>query len=288
MSVTASLQDLLSIEINTIKKAGMSARRPPTFPWQLMEIINSYADYLEELGISIGLVNTTDEALFGLQNTKTDTALTNKLNKLDKLDNQEKVETLQDKVLQSKDAYIKKRLTDKKTGLNDGVTNGWTTFDKLRVLAKHAYEIIDVNEEQRIMLMRIRRNCDLIKAILRNLQDTKKLEGFINVTESQLVDQLLKTQPSFDNMQLSQITTVRKIWEIGTESVLIQTVIQAEGDVITRITPSLIDNRNIAEMREALLNVHKSSTDMGLTHWKNLIGVVIDLVGQIGKSIIGK
>ncbi|MGZ8181514.1 MAG: hypothetical protein ACXWT1_06120 [Methylobacter sp.] len=285
-SAKEALEDLLSIEINTIRKAGMTARRPPMFPWQLKEIIDSYTHYLEKLGICTDLVKTPDSVLFGIKGEE----LTKELEKIDKPDENGKLYSLEDKVKQSKEEYLKladiNSRSDKDT---DTVTNGWTTFEKLRILAKQAYngnipgiEIKD--EELRIMLVRIRRNCDLIKAILKDLEKKENgLKDFINVDEEKLIENLQdeKMQLNFKNVQLSQITTVRKIWEIGIESVLIQTVIQAEGDVITRITPDLVDRQNIAEMREAMLTVHRNTMDIGLLHWKNLIGVVLELASKI-------
>jgi hypothetical protein len=166
------------------------------------------------------------------------------------------------------------------------ITNDWSTFDKIRIVAKYAYvEQMIVDEEQRIMLIRIRRNCDHIKGILRKLGRNEKLKNFINVDDDQLNKNLQNESFSIEELEFDHITTVRKIWEIGTESVVIQTVIQVEGDVITRITPQLMDKQYTDEIRNILFTVHRNSMDVGLSHWKNLIGIVIELVKNLSPKL---
>lgn len=277
-NILEKLDDLLSIEINTIRKAGMSARRPPIFPWQLMEIIDIYLHYLEGLQICTDFIKTPNQNLFNEKELK-------KLEQDDADNNW--WHYLEQKVLEpeNKAKFIRTKQTD--TFSESGnekrfITNDWSTFDKIRIVAKYAYaEQMIVDEEQRIMLIRIRRNCDLIKGILRKLSGKKKLKNFINVDDDQLNKNLQNEPFSIEELDFDHITTVRKIWEIGTESVVIQTVIQVEGDVITRITPQLMDKQYSDEIRNALFTVHRNSMDVGLSHWKNLIGTLIELVKNL-------
>jgi hypothetical protein len=286
-SAKESLEDLFSIEINTIKKEGMSAQRPPILPWQLKGIVDCYTNYLESIGVCTDLVKIPDSMLFKLRGND----LAAELEKFDKRDANDRLYCFENQLIAVHgDKFFTKQVPREESSIMidpDNVTNGWTTFEKLRILSKHAYNDqstgVTLEDEQRIMLVRIRRNCEHIKAILRNIAKNPKngLNGFINITERELIEKLQEKQPNFANVQLNQITTIRKIWEIGTETVLIQTVIQVEGDVITRITPQLIDDHALSDIRETLFNAHRSSIDVGLTHWKNLIGIVQELARKI-------
>jgi len=264
LDVREAFEDLLTIEINIIEKHGMTARKQPSFPWQLMEIISTYSRYMEQRGICVELVNRPD-AEVGLSTKNFEIA--------------EAAST----------PYLKAKPKNGAVLDEERVTNGWTTFEKIRVLAKAAYkhEIDGLkikDEEQRIILQRIRRNCDHIKNILMQLQNGKNngLKEFVNLTEAQLIAKTNKGIPcGFRNVPFSYLTTVRKIWEVGVETVLMQTVVQAEGDIITRISPRMADMQIHADLREAMLGLHRSSMDVGLSHWKNMIEIILKLASKL-------
>lgn len=66
---------------------------------------------------------------------------------------------------------------------------------------------------------------------------------------------------------------IRKLWELGTERVLVQTVIQIEGDVTNRISPALAGGA-----RPHVLDVHQKGVETSLKMWGNLVGVAKELV----------
>jgi hypothetical protein len=76
---------------------------------------------------------------------------------------------------------------------------------------------------------------------------------------------------------------IRKIWEIGTEAILAQTVIQIEGDVTNRISPAVAEPRN-----EYILDIHQRGIDTSLKMWANMVtaarALVGDFVGLFGRS----
>jgi hypothetical protein len=72
---------------------------------------------------------------------------------------------------------------------------------------------------------------------------------------------------------------IRKIWEVGIESVLVQTVIQIEGDVTNRLSP-----RIVAGNRVHLLDVHQRGVETSLKMWGSLIGVAESLIKLLGRS----
>ena len=63
-----------------------------------------------------------------------------------------------------------------------------------------------------------------------------------------------------------EVLVVRKAWEVGTETILMQTVAQLDGDFVTRVQPG-----RIAEQDDALHALHRSSTAGALQHWQFLV-----------------
>lgn len=77
-------------------------------------------------------------------------------------------------------------------------------------------------------------------------------------------------------MKHSELVLVRKIWEVGTEVIAMQTTIQVDGDVITRLNPNYLDDK----VYQKLSDYHKGGVDMALTYWGNLITIAKDLLGR--------
>jgi hypothetical protein len=72
---------------------------------------------------------------------------------------------------------------------------------------------------------------------------------------------------------------VRKIWEVQTELVLMQSMIQLEGDVVTRFSPLTSEKHN-AQVIEIHQQAIKTSTQM----WS----VMIEAVGSLANVLIGR
>ena len=68
---------------------------------------------------------------------------------------------------------------------------------------------------------------------------------------------------------------IRKAWDIGTEVVVMQTVAQLDGDIITRISPE-----RTGPMHESVRTTHQELIATSLTHWRELFQTVALLAGQ--------
>ena len=79
---------------------------------------------------------------------------------------------------------------------------------------------------------------------------------------------------------LKQRLLIRKMWELGTEEVVMQTCISLDGDVVTRIDPQLLAKP--AELREVLLGVHRESTSVSIRFWSALVSTATNLLGGLG------
>ncbi len=83
-----------------------------------------------------------------------------------------------------------------------------------------------------------------------------------------------------EDLELSpdEITQIRKIWEIGTQQVLLQTVIQIDGDMTSYITKQFVSYPE--EVRSMLLGIHNQSINSATGFWKSLFSTVTELVGS--------
>ncbi|MCP4697499.1 MAG: hypothetical protein GY862_11695 [Gammaproteobacteria bacterium] len=77
-------------------------------------------------------------------------------------------------------------------------------------------------------------------------------------------------------LDAAQITLLRKIKEIGTARVMLQTVIHADGDVTTRIAERLVYKPN-----QTLFNLHNQSVDHAVSFWTGLVELITKLAGSL-------
>ncbi|ANQ49376.1 hypothetical protein MY04_2002 [Flammeovirga sp. MY04] len=97
--------------------------------------------------------------------------------------------------------------------------------------------------------------------------------------------QEMNTVPNLE-LDTDQITAIRKAWELGTQQVLLQTVVQIDGDVTSYLTPKFVHLP--PELRNMVMNFHQSSTNEATAHWSSLFKVLADLTGQAFSSLFGK
>lgn len=80
-----------------------------------------------------------------------------------------------------------------------------------------------------------------------------------------------------------ELVLLRKIWEIGVEVVAMQTVIQVDGDVMTRIHPNYLSDHY-----KVLHDYHNEGVGISLRYWKDLVNVAKDLVIAVTQGITGR
>jgi hypothetical protein len=133
-----------------------------------------------------------------------------------------------------------------------------------------------VQGERRVVLLRrIMRNCDQLKGLLETLG--KRGEN----VEGDFTRQKIEEDNTDDmNLQPDQRVLLRKIWEIGTEEIAIQTVAQIDGDVVTRIQPLYATPEY-----QALQRMHHDSTEMSLRLWKDLMATFVALFQSLVKGL---
>ena len=88
---------------------------------------------------------------------------------------------------------------------------------------------------------------------------------------------ILKRAPDFD-FTPEALIKVRKIWEVGTDRVLMQTVVQLDGDIITRLQVGRETQKD-----RWLHEIHKDTVNLGMANWQFMVNTLASLVKSIFK-----
>ncbi len=235
--------DLLNIEVSIIVKPGMTARKMPQPVHALLDIIGDYDSYLCIVG--------------------------NELNRAWPLstDNpvqvRPSVEPSDTKKPHPRTGWDGKLTTPLETASVDDVVST-AIFDRLRERAVEAEAVYrhtlgrpDARPSERgVTLKRIFRNCDQLKGILERPAVAAVVGDGIGRDASPAPDLHLTSD---------EIITLRKVWEVGTETVVMQSVAQLDGDIITRIQQGRESTSD-----QAIHQLHRQSLESALEHWKFL------------------
>jgi hypothetical protein len=250
--------DLLNLEINTIiKKKMMTARKAPSPPHVLLDIAGQYEDQMKD---------PPDEDGFGMR------------------------------VL-----VAKKQAEEEggdwiwKAGDPGRPTVSSQSFHNLYVTARYKVEASfdtsvgfrkdtptpRLNDSQKTILDRIRKSSVEIADILKRLEDSQEEGWAVGMTRSQ-VNVAARDEANLGKPGVAltdqEWMRIRKIWEIGVEEVVMQTVIQLDGDVVTRI------NRTFAGPAHAhLWKAHLDGTKVAMDSWHFLV----DTVGRFLSAAVG-
>lgn len=71
-----------------------------------------------------------------------------------------------------------------------------------------------------------------------------------------------------------ELVMIRKIWELGTEVIAMQTIVQLDGDVITRLDPYYMNEKKYPRLHD----YHNEALNVALKHWSDLVSVASSLI----------
>jgi len=171
--------------------------------------------------------------------------------------------------------------------LPEGVLPGSPeSFKVIKEIAKDKidkYKEID-NPDDKADLWMLYRIKDSSKTILSLFEDIKGRQGksFNNNfwDESKSVKDIRAWLP----FSPEQLGLIRKIWELGVEEIAMQTVIQLDGDVVTRVIPKYAN-----EKHKGLHDLHNQGITTSIKFWKTLVDIVKDVITSIlGMLGLGK
>lgn len=316
--------DLLNVEVNTIVKHSMTAAKMPTLPFALLDIAQLYGEALARFGVDTSHYMAKSNAscwaaIAGAKLVREDswsheteqTTYERACVQLWERDHGRGGKpSAQDLFNYALDLWPAlgappgtkpPKLLDVPTQFPmAGVRNGWDTFERLRIAAHEAIENIH-DDQDRVITSRIISSCSHMKYVVQRLQqhpeqvEAKRswmqrdggyaqLDELIPKTRRELLSSTQRGKRIPQPLTPEELAFVRKAWEVGCESVVAQTVVQLDGDVVTRISDRLLDG-TFAAHREAILAAHQRSIDMGLEHWRSLVQVAIDLVTKVLRAL---
>lgn len=177
-----------------------------------------------------------------------------------------------------------------------GVTNGWDSFERLRIAAMTAAP--SLAGERATLVVRIVGATNRLKFLVQKLEqrgdpppaerrwfrrrrrpgpDVAAVAEMIPKTRDALLvgDLRHKRFPQLLHERESRV--LRKIWELGDDHVLVQTSVQLDGDVVTRISRHLLAE---TEAPRELLDAHQRGVDVGIKNWRALVDAAIELVDR--------
>jgi hypothetical protein len=295
-------QDLVTIEVNTIESTEISGRKMPSFSHALIDIAQKYADFMS--GPAVGLkLDAFASAFRSKGRTETDTRfkIESPIDIKQRTAFREQGGEALDEEMSDIMKEIKPKYEAGGTQYTVRLTNGWETFELLRWAANKTIAsaaskdrvdrvpgrqaegsalirdgILKIDRSTRGILWRIARNCDQLKVVTDELQRDKDSKAFMGMTRRELVNCKAPLKP----VSPQHLTRIRKAWDLGTDTIVLQTVVQLDGDITFRARPYLL-----REGRSPLLEAHERATSAGLDHWQNLFklvfSLIIDKIGRI-------
>lgn len=69
---------------------------------------------------------------------------------------------------------------------------------------------------------------------------------------------------------------IKRLFDLGTENVVMQTRFGLDGDVVTRVEENFA-----SKPKQLIIDIHDRHTDLSLKYWKHLVGLVQDIVTKI-------
>ncbi len=253
---------LLTLEVNTIEKPNMSAEKMPELPLALHGIVADYATYLAERGfpVSDGLLAAASARLVGQSREPAEVTLA---------------------------AWPKPGDV-----ASAALTNGAETFDALQWAAHCALtrpgapRAVGFSPAELAVLDRIRANSRQLREVALSLAQIfvrpAPLQPLFGATIGAVTAGLLAEPRPVLRIPTDIALMVRKAWDIGTESVLFQTVMQVDGDVVLRVAP-----QPESEKRAFFADLHRGAVEIGVRQWRTLFDLARELLGDIGKALFG-
>jgi hypothetical protein len=167
--------------------------------------------------------------------------------------------------------------------VSDRLTISLETFDRLRWAAKWALGAAarptPLPAAKRTLLDRIINNGDAIKEMFRRF-DAGFNKQFLGKTRAGLVG--LAIAPATYAIPTDDLILLHKMWNIGLEEIVAQTVVHVTGDVTTRVQEAVCHAGS-----EAVFSIHRQSIDVSVASGKSLLDAVREIAGTAVGALLG-
>ena len=279
-------RDLLVMEVSTIDSDSITGRKMPWFPHALIDILNKYVDWFVivrnlKMGTILALPGPITPDLFvelSNKNEDSDTSITNGWKTIEQI-----------------------RRTAK-----------WIADDQLM----QKINMKPLNHFEKGIALRIRRNCDQLKPIIvrfraieswqpyllceKGLQKTDQTQtdtgsatnwskfrevdhGLTRTGISKALEKSSSKGGSTAVLDADTATRLRKIWELGTDRIIAQTLVHIDGDTITRFQRDVQE-----EDRTYYLGIHNQGVHTAVMQWKTLFDAFAKLIEGAASRIFGR
>lgn len=267
-------RDLLTLEINTILKDTMTAEPMPPWPHAVLSLVREYAGFLASQGWPVMRYLTCEPASWAELPERATTP--------------RPWQVLEPRVVELDRAALRLDLR---------------TVDRMRWAAcgcSLALQVQDGRATQATIADRIVGNCDELKSILERaggtlastdfrwapaLTATRETldagtapEGPTRTDLIALLGDAARAERVIGALDIRDTATLRKMWEVGIEEVVAQTVVQLDGDVVTRFRRAFDAPGHGAPVMEA----HRMGVDVALSSWRHLVETALRLIRPLG------
>lgn len=234
--------DLLTIEVNTIIKPCMTARKMPPPPVALLDIVTLYSGYLAQVSTELTVEGVSENVQPVPPEKNGKGAFFNTYNDAEQLE---------------------KLIAERGIGGDDQEEGDWATT--------------------RVILRRISHYSHLIYNILDDLERTCKSKSGLNWWNASKEELYRQYNELIDiSIDPHYVALIRKSWDMGVEQVVMQTVVQIDGDMISRIQKGFEN-----EEHRGLQQLHLETCRMGVETWETMTRLVIHFIRGVGQVFMG-
>jgi hypothetical protein len=130
-------------------------------------------------------------------------------------------------------------------------------------------------EDDYIIFLRMKSFCIYIqskdKVVIKDTTETPVAETLYTVNLPKYEDYIFE-------LDVRERAKLKRMHDLGTENVILQTRFGIDGDVVTRIEENFANRP-----RQMILDVHDKHTNLSLQYWDKLVNIVVDVVSGIFK-----
>jgi len=146
---------------------------------------------------------------------------------------------------------------------------------KLQEIAQHMKdEDIRMDEGDYILFLRMKSFC----TFMNSKKDTiKVVYNDQSMPKTTIMDVDMDLYDNFDlDLSIRDKAKIKRLHDLGTEKVVLQSRISIDGDIITRIEESFSN-----KPMQNIINLHEKHIDISINYWSKLVKLAVDVVSGI-------
>lgn len=108
--------------------------------------------------------------------------------------------------------------------------------------------------------------------VLRRIRSTcRELEPIVATLEASMSESSNKATPPL-GLSRKERAALSKAWELGTDAVVMQTIVMLDGDIITRIAEQYTDDAHVI-----VRQIHQQAVETSIDTWERLVNGVVSI-----------